>query len=143
MPLILRYLIPYLENTLKFPEESLKSQTSQMPRSKLQNRNGRISYFRMMNDSSVTVVILYIYHMIIFLIIHPPSFPIHSENLYIRLRYDFLYILYYVYIDLAIIFLPKLPNVPKRYDLIMPNSTYVFGKSPTVTYIVGVCRNDL
>ena len=86
-------------------------------------------------------LILYIYNL------HnhtsPPSFPIHSENLYIRLRYDFLYILYYVYIDLAIIFLPKLPNVPKRYDLIMPNSTYVFGKSPTVTYIGGVCRNDL
>ena len=136
MPPTLWYLIPYLENTLKFLEESLKSQTFQMLRSKLQNGNGRISYFRIKNDSSVTVV-NYIY--IIFIIIHPPSFSIHSENLYMWLQYDYLYTLYYVYIDSAIIFLPKLPNVPKRYDLIMPNSSYIFGKSPTVTYIVGVC----
>ena len=42
-----------------------------------------------------------------------------------------------------IILLPILPNMPKRPDLNKPNSTYIFGKTPMVTYIVGVCLDDL
>ena len=36
-----------------------------------------------------------------------------------------------------------LPNMPKRPDLFKPNSTYIFGKTPMVTYIGGVCLDDL
>ena len=28
-------------------------------------------------------------------------------------------------------------------NLMQPNSTYIVGKAPTVTYIVGVCLDDL
>jgi hypothetical protein len=42
-----------------------------------------------------------------------------------------------------IILLPILPNLPKRLDLHKPNSTYIFGKSPIVTYIVGGYLFDL
>ena len=39
--------------------------------------------------------------------------------------------------------MPKMPKMPKRLDLFKPNSTYIFGKTPMMTYIVGVCLGDL